>query len=50
MEGMQEDCTVSQGPQRRVVVRKKKLYSYGLLTKLRAAAVATFVTACYVVM
>jgi hypothetical protein len=47
---MQEDCTGSQGPQRRVVLRKKKLNSYGLLTKLRAADLVTFVTACYIVM
>jgi len=47
---MQEDCTGSQGPQRRVVPKKKKLNSFGLLTKLRAAVVVTFVTACYMVM
>jgi hypothetical protein len=29
---------------------RKSSYCYGLLTKLRAAAVVTFVTACYIVM
>ena len=49
-EGMQEDCIGSQVPQRRVVLQKEKLNSYGLLTKFRAEDVVTFVTACYIIM
>ena len=40
----------AKGPQRREVLKKTKLNFYGLLTKLRAADVVTFVTACYIVM